>query len=191
MAHWQETLTVWGPAWAAIRGLDDPAAEQILAWPVGGGAAPQGGTVHLVTEDVAAARGFAAGAHLRETGTAVLLSALTDDLDLVPHMPPNTNLAEVPLENYDAVEVALFDRPVAGGRVKVAEGLAVLGGLHVDPEGAGMEAALEAVMIASLGDEAFLHGADVLYLVAGDEQAARLAAAGGWAKVADILSFTP
>lgn len=188
MTSWHESLNTWGPAWAAIRDLEDPAAEQILAWPVGAGAIAEGSVMHLVTEDTAAAREFAAAARLTETGAAVLLSASTDELDLVPHMPPNTNLAEVPLENYDAVEVALFDRPVAGGRVKVADGLAVLGGLHVDPEGEGMQTELETVMIASLGEEAFLHGADVLYLVAGSAQAARMAPL-GWTQVAEILSF--
>lgn len=188
MTSWHESLNTWGPAWAAIRDLEDPAAEQILAWPVGAGAIAEGSVMHLVTEDTAAAREFAAAARLTETGAAVLLSASTDELDLVPHMPPNTNLAEVPLENYDAVEVALFDRPVAGGRVKVADGLAVLGGLHVDPEGEGMQTELETVMIASLGEEAFLHGADVLYLVAGAAQAARMAPL-GWTQVAEILSF--
>ena len=189
MTSWRDSLNIWGPAWAAIRDVEDPAAEQILAWPVGAGAIAAGSAMHLVTEDAAAAREFAAAARLTEIGAAVLLCAPTDDLDLVPHMPPETNLAEVPLENYDAVEVALFDRPVAGGRVKVADGLAVLGALHVDPEGAGMEAELESVMIASLGEEAFLHGADVLYLVAASAQAARLAAVEGWTQVAEVLSF--
>lgn len=188
MTHWQETLEIWAPAWAAIRDLEDAASEQILAWPVAGGAF-SGAVLHLVTEDAVAAREFAAGLGLAETGTAVLLSALTDDLDLVPKLPPDTNLAEVPLENYDAVEVALFDRPVAGGRVKVGGELAVLGGLHVDVPDPAMVAALEAVMIASLGEEAFTHGADRLFLVADAAQAARLAPL-GWSQDAQILSFT-
>ena len=188
MTHWQETLELWAPAWAAIREPGGAATEQVLAWPVASGGvwAP---VVHLVTEDAAAARHFAATASWAETGAAILLSAATDDLDLVPRLPPDTNLAQVPLDDYDAVEVAVFDRPVAGGRVKVGDGLAVLGGLHVDLEDPAMVVALEAVMLASLGEEAFLHGADTLYLVAGSAQAARVAPL-GWGQVAQILSFT-
>lgn len=196
MTNWQENLQAWGAAWATIRESDLGVAEQILGWPAATGefSAP---VIHLVTADaadatdaagVAGAREFAATSGWAETGAVVLLTAVTEELDLVPQLPPNTNLAEVPLEHYDAVEVALFDRPVAGGRVKVGDGFAVLGGLHVDGQEPAMEVALEAVMLASLGEEAFLHGADTLYLVADPAQASRVAPL-GWTQVAQILSF--
>jgi hypothetical protein len=208
MAHWQETLAVWGPAWAAVRDMEGSAegsvvtfsggpagpGEVLLAWP-GDGAQAQadavsGSVLALVTEDAAAARQFASSRGLRETGALVLLTAQTDDLDLVPSLPADAYVAEAPMENYDAVEVALFDRPVADGRIKLEDGLGVLGNLKVDDGHDEMVGAFEQAMVAALGDEAFLHGADVLYLVADAAQAARFAAVEGWSQVAEIISFT-
>ncbi|WP_125610161.1 DUF2127 domain-containing protein [Specibacter cremeus] len=194
MAAWQETLHLWGPAWAAVRGLDgawDGAAvavdggETVLAWP---GDIPATGAVTVVTDQPGDAGAAAAGQGLAAAGELVLLTARTQDLDMVPGLPPNANLAEAPLEMYDAVEVSLFDRPVAGGRIKVGDGLAVLGGLHVDPGHDDIAAQIEAAMIASLGEEAFLHGADTLYLVADADQAARFAGT-GWTEAARLLNF--
>lgn len=206
MAHWQETLAVWGPAWAAVRDLEGSAEdgsvvitgavpERLAPWPGDGARAhaasfPPGTVLSLVTEDAAAAREFAGPLGFRETGALVLLTAQTDDLDLVPSLPADAYVAEAPMENYDAVEVALFDRPVADGRIKLEDGLGVLGNLTVDDGHDELVVAFEQAMVAALGDEAFLHGADVLYLVADAAQAARFAAVEGWSKAAEIISFT-
>lgn len=205
MTQWQESLPVWGPAWAAVRDLDatvDGVAvaisgavpERLLAWPAeeaqAQAAAVDGSVLTLVTADAAAARRFAASQGLRESGALVLLSALTEDLDLVPALPADAYVAEAPMPNYDAVEVALFDRPVAEGRIRLEEALAVLGNLRVYEGHDELVGVFETAMVASLGDEAFLHGADVLYLVADAAQAQRFAATDGWSQVAELLSFT-
>ncbi|MGO4384695.1 hypothetical protein [Specibacter sp. RAF43] len=205
MTQWQESLPVWGPAWAAVRDLDatvdgpvvaiaGAVPERLIAWPADGAEAQitaiDGAVLTLATADSYAARQFAAAHGLRESGALVLLSALTDDLDLVPVLPADAYIAEAPMPNYDAVEVALFDRPVAEGRIRLQEALAVLGNLRVYDGHDELVGVFETAMVASLGDEAFLHGADVLYLVADAAQAERFLAADGWSKVAELLSFT-
>ncbi|MGA7205165.1 MAG: hypothetical protein WBX27_11100 [Specibacter sp.] len=204
MTDWRESLHVWGSAWATVRDLPataddgqvtiagDP-AEVLLAWPGPDADAPApatGAVVHLVTADPAGARAFAASYGLTETAALVLLTAQTDDLDLVPKLPADAFIAEAPMENYDAVEVALFDRPVASGRIRLEDGLAVLAGLSVDDGHDELLGTFEHAMVAELGEEAFLHGADTLFLVADTAQGARFAAVEGWTKAADILSFT-
>ena len=195
---------VWGPAWAAVRDLEGAAegtsvavtgsvSERLAPWP--GGEAhvdslPAGTVLRLVTEDPQAASEFAESLGFRPTGALVLLTAQTDDLDLVPSLPADAYIAEAPMENFDAVEVALFDLPVADGRIKLADGLAVLGNLAVDDGHDDQVGVFEQAMVAALGDEAFLHGADTLYLVSDAAQAERFAAADGWSKAAEILSFT-
>ncbi|PYI69683.1 hypothetical protein CVV68_00810 [Arthrobacter livingstonensis] len=197
---------VWGPAWAAVRGLEGVAAdnsvaitgfvsERLAPWPGDGaeehaGSVPEGTVLQLVTEDPQSAGQFAESLGFRPAGALVLLTAQTDDLEQVPSLPADAYVAEAPMENYEAVEVALFDRPVAGGRIKLAEGLAVLGGLHVDDGHGEREGVFEQAMAAALAEEAFLHGADVLFLVSDAAQAERFAAVDGWSKAADILTFT-
>ncbi len=190
---------VWGPAWASVRGLEgvpreDSVAiagpERLSAWPgPEEGPLPAGAVLALVTADPQAAGEYAASLGLRPTGVLALLTAQTGNLDLAPSLPENANVAEAPMEDYDAVEVALFDHPVADGRIKLAEGLAVVGGLTVDAAHQDQAGVFEQAMVAVLAEEAFLHGADTLYLVADAAQAGRFAAVEGWTKVADILSF--
>ncbi|GAA4660992.1 hypothetical protein [Arthrobacter cryoconiti] len=203
MAHWQESIAVWGPAWSAVRGLSgemrhddvshaDALRERLVAWPDAQEQATTftGSILTLATEEAAASREFAAGLGLKETSALVLLSARTDDLDLSPSLPADANIAEAPMEDYDAVEVALFDRPVADGRIKLEDGLAVLGQLRVAEDQEELVGVFEQAMVAVLGDEAFQHGADVLYLVADPAQAERFAKVDGWSKVAELLSFS-
>lgn len=201
MSGWRESLPVWGPAWAAIAdpvdGAGNGAATQpmLLAWPSDEAAAfaatlVPGNRLTIVTDDPAAAAAFAASHGLQPAISLTVLSAVTNDLDLLPELPADAYLAEAPMENYDAVEVALFDRPVADGRMKLADGLAVLAGLRVDDGHDELLGVLEQAMAAAMGEEAFVHGADVLYLVAGEAQADRFAAVDGWTKVAEILNFS-
>lgn len=203
MASWQDEFHNWVPAWAALHDLEPQVAGDVItmgakhvtAWPGDGATAhaAQLGTgteLVLVTDDPAGAAQFATSQGLHESRRAVLLRAETESLDLVPHLPSDANLADAPLENYDLVEVSLFDRPVASGRLRLAEGLAVLSVLEVDDAHEDLRHTLEQAMVAELGEEAFTHGADALYLIAGAEQAERFAAVEGWSKAADILSFS-
>ena len=200
MALWQDSFQDWARAWATLQDVETAAAgavltvgtQQVVLWP-GDGAAEavsSGSELVLVTNDPAGATAFAQSQGLRATTSSVLLSAVTEDLDLVPDLPPDAYLAEAPMENYDLVEVALFDRPVARGRLSLGDGLAVMASLVVDDGHDEHVAAFEQAMVAGLGEEAFTHGADTLYLIAGQEQAERFAAVEGWRKVADILGFS-
>lgn len=200
MALWQEDFHGWAQAWAAVQDLEaavdgDVATigtRQVVRWTPGADTPLPGGGVELLlaTDDPAAAAGFAAANGLHARPGLVLLSAQTEDLDLVPQLPPEANLAEAPMENYDLVEIALFDRPVARGRLSVNGDLGVLAGLSVDPGHEDLLPQLEQAMAAGLGEEAFTHGAGTLFLVAGEDQAARFAAEEGWSRVAQLLSIT-
>lgn len=203
MAIWQDAFHDWARAWAALHDVDSGVAgavvtmgaQHVMVWPGGDDAAQaapaaSGGELLLVTVDPAGAADFATSQGLRPTSRNVLLCAETESLDLVPHLPPDAYLAAAPMENYDLVEVALFDRPVASGRLSLGEELAVIAALVVDEGHAELEHVFEQAMVAGLGEEAFTHGADTLYLIAGEEQAERFAAAEGWTKVADILGFS-
>lgn len=200
MALWQDAFHGWAQAWAAVQDLEaavagDVAAigtRQVVRWTPGANTPlPDAGVeLLLATDDPAAAADFAAANALHAGSRLILLSAQTEDLDLVPQLPPEANLAEAPMENYDLVEIALFDRPVARGRLAMDGDLGVLAGLSVDSGHDDLVPQLEQAMAAGLGEEAFIHGADTLYLVAGEEQAARFAAVEGWTRVAELLSFS-
>lgn len=206
MSLWQDAFLDWVPAWAAVQDQESEVAGSVvmvgarpaMVWPADDGAnvdgladtVAQAPELVLVTEDPDGATRLAESLGLRAATRLVLLCAETDNLDLVPHLPQDANLVEAPMGNYDLVEVALFDRPVARGRLGLGEGLGVLAALDVDPGHEDLLPAFEQAVVAGLGEEAFTHGADVLFLVAGQEQAARFAAVDGWSQVAQILSFT-
>lgn len=201
MALWQDSFHDWAQAWASLQDVQSTAAgavvtigaQQVMVWPGEGAVAEPvaaGSELVLVTDNPAGATEFAQSQGLRATTRSVLLSAETEDLDLVPDLPPDAYLAEAPMENYDLVEVALFDRPVGSGKLTLGDGIAVMAALVVDAEHATLAPAFEQAMVAGLGEEAFTHGADTLYLIAGAEQADRFAAVEGWHKVAEILRFT-
>lgn len=201
MALWQDSFHDWARAWATLQDVESTAAgavvtigaQQVMVWPGDGDAfepVSASSQLLLVTDDPGGATEFAQSQGLRATTSNVLLSAETEDLDLVPDLPPDAYLAEAPMENYDLVEVALFDRPVARGRLCLGDGLAVMAALVVDDGHDEHVPAFEQAMVAGLGEEAFTHGADTLYLIAGLEQAERFAGVEGWHKVADILGFS-
>ncbi|MFQ4149484.1 hypothetical protein AAGW05_12430 [Arthrobacter sp. LAPM80] len=199
MAMWQDAFQEWAGAWAAVQDLESSTEEgavmigprRVMVWP--GDTRPRDvlekGLV-LVTEDPDGAANFAHSHGFKATTRQVLMCAETEELDLVPRLPADANLAEAPMEKYDLVEVALFDRPVARGRLRLGEGLAVLAALGVDEGNGELVPVFEQAMVAALGEEAFTHGADVLFLVADEEQAARFTAVEGWGRVAEILNFT-
>ncbi|WP_425862759.1 hypothetical protein [Arthrobacter sp. TWP1-1] len=200
MAFWQDAFYDWAPAWAAVQDQESEVAgnvvtigaQRVMMWPGdadSSAASEASGSLVLVTEDVDGATHFAQSLGLRATRHQVLLNAETDTLDLVPDLPPDANLAEAPLENFDLVEVALFDRPVARGRLSLGDELAVLAELSVDDGHEELVHTLEQAMVAGLGEEAFTHGGDTLFLVASEEQAARFDAVEGWSRAAEILTF--
>ncbi len=197
MDSWQDTFQDWARAWAALQDLEateDGAAvliggRRVAVWPGESETPADGAGLVLVTEDAAGAVGYAQSQGLHTTDRALLLRAATEDLDLSPDLPADAYLADAPMENYDVVELALFDRPVGSGRLAMGTGLAVISGLAVDDGHEDQLARFEHAMVAGLGDEAFAHGADVIFLVAGETQAQRFAAMDGWSQVAEVLTF--
>ncbi|MCX6500161.1 MAG: hypothetical protein NTU93_15410 [Arthrobacter sp.] len=208
MADWQDTLPLWAAAWAAVRGQSSAPEgtgvvtaaagahsqpEYILAWP-GTGADRAAETVRqrpgavltLVTTDAEAALSYAATLGLAPVGQAVLLTAPTEDLNAAPDLPENAELAQAPLELYDLVEISVFDHPVASGRVRIEDGLAVVGSLQAEAPEAGK--GFEAAVLAALADEAYVHGADTLYTVVSQDQVAAYTAS-GWTAAAQVISF--
>ncbi|AIY02801.1 hypothetical protein ART_3202 [Arthrobacter sp. PAMC 25486] len=203
MDSWQDAFQDWARAWASLHDIESAAdgdavligAQRVMVWPGENAAAQAGGLAAgselvLVTEDAAGTIGFAQSQGLQTTKRLLLLRAETENLDLNPHLPTDAYLADAPMENYDLVELALFDRPVGSGRLSMGENLAVIAKLVVEDGHDEQLAQFEQAMVAGLGDEAFAHGADTIYLIAGEEQAQRFAAVDGWSQVAEILSFT-
>ncbi|MBP2412204.1 hypothetical protein JOF48_001003 [Arthrobacter stackebrandtii] len=197
MDSWQDTFQDWARAWAAVQDLESTAegaavlmgGRRVAVWPGEAAVPVDGAELVLVTEDAAGAVGYAQSLGLRTTDRALLLRAATEDLDLNPDLPADAYLADAPMENYDLVELALFDRPVGSGRLAMGAGLAVISRLAVDDGHEEQLARFEHAMVAGLGDEAFAHGADVIYLVAGEAQAQRFAAVDGWSQLAEVLTF--
>ncbi|WP_427007834.1 hypothetical protein [Pseudarthrobacter sp. H2] len=207
MAEWQDALTGWAAGWLAVQGRTsavegngvvavpdvESQAEYILAWPgtgVDDVAAlvlkQPGAVLTLATTEPGKAREYAGARGLAVVGEAALLAARTDDLDSVPALPEDAQLAEAPLELYDVVEISVFDHPVASGRISIQEGLAVIGGVRTQsPDDADH---LGAAVVAALADEAGVHGAGTLYTVI-DPQGVAGYTASGWAPTAVLLSF--
>jgi hypothetical protein len=209
MADWQDTLPLWAAAWAAVRGQssapegsgvvtaaagEDAPPEYILGWP--GTDADRaaenirqhpGAVLTLVTADSGDALSYAAAHGLAAVGQAVLLTAPTEDLNAAPDLPENAELAQAPLELYDLVEISVFDHPVASGRVRIEDGLAVIGSLQAEMPDAGE--GFETAVLAALADEAYVHGADTLYTVVSPDQVADYAGS-GWTAAAQVISLS-
>jgi hypothetical protein len=208
MADWQDTLPLWAAAWAAVRGQsstpegsgvvtaadgEDAPPEYIVAWP--GTDADRaaervrqhpGAVLTLVTSDSGDVLSYAAARGLAPVGQAVLLTAPTEELNGAPDLPENAELAQAPLELYDLVEISVFDHPVASGRVRIEDGLAVIGSLQTEaPESAK---GFEAAVLAALADEAYVHGADILYTVVSPDRVADHTGS-GWTAAAQIISL--
>lgn len=199
MAMWQDAFLDWTHAWASLQDLDFGSSGElaaignthVLIWSsaVNTPQAASSSDLILVTEDPDGATAFAATLGLQSSNRQLLLRAETEDLDLIPNLPPDAYLAEAPMDNYDLVEVALFDRPVARGRLSMRGELGVLAEFDVDPGHEDLVSDFEQAMVAGLGEEAFTHGADTLFLIASVEQAERFSSVDGWSQVAEILTF--
>lgn len=206
MSGWRETLQDWATAWAAVRdrGATADAAgvriveehestEYILAWPgddadrvVQDARSQPGSLVTLVADPSEGILDHAAPRGLVPVKRAVLLTAATSVLETASALPENGGLEEAPLELYDMVEATEFGRPVASGRVRVENGVAVIGSLkthHPDTSPAFGQAVL-----AALVEEAYVHGADTLYTVVSERQV-RGYIDTGWAIAAHVITF--
>lgn len=203
MESWRDTFANWARAWAALSDLEATdegsmvlfGTKRVAAWPSDDVEAHitvlgTDAELVLITEDSAEATQYALSKGLKASSRQVLLQAETGELDLQPNLPSDAYLAEAPMENYDLVELALFDRPVGSGRLSMGEGLAVVSQLDIDEGHDEHLPVFEHAIVAGLGDEAFAHGADIMFLIASEEQAQRFATLEGWTRVAEVLSFT-
>lgn len=208
MADWLDSFPLWAAAWAAVRGQSSaPHGAGIVTGPDGDHAHPEyvlpfpgddadaaaeavgrqpGAVLSLASADPEAALAFAANRGLVPVDQRLLLTAPTDQLNEAQKLPPDLDLAQAPLELYDLVEISVFDHPVASGRVKVEDGLAVIGGLQTQTPESGKS--FRPAVLAALADEAYVHGADDLYTVVGPDEAAEYTV-GAWTVAAHIVSL--
>ena len=199
----------WVPAWADLqeRGADpigagfvveagmgqDPAGKEYVAgWPgpdaeklAGQAAGEPGVRLTLLCADAGAAEGLAPGG-LAPVAEQVLLMAPTAGLDVAVELPENSQVALAPMETYDAVEITVFDHPVAKGRIQVRDAFAAVAITEL-PQGPGKEA-FERGLFAAMAEEAFLHGAEYLHMVVNPDAAASYEAS-GWAVAGRLVSF--
>ncbi|WP_457948369.1 hypothetical protein ACTAQI_20525 [Pseudarthrobacter sp. alpha12b] len=201
----------WVPAWAdleersavpvgagfvveAASGQGSEVREYVVAWPgpdagklAGMAAGGHGLLLTLLCADAEAdaARGVAPGG-LAAAAERVLLMAATAGLNSEVELPENSQVALAPMETFDAVEITVFDHPVAKGRIQVRDDFAVVAitGLPQGPE----REALERALFAAMAEEAFLHGAEYLHMVVEPDAAAHYEAS-GWTVTGRLLGF--
>lgn len=198
----------WVPAWADLQGRSaEPAgagfildavpgapaegAEYVAGWPgpdweelAGTAAARPGARLTLIVATAAAQvpapPGFAPAAE------RILLHAPTAQLDSGVDLPENSQVALAPMDSYDAVEITVFDHPVARGRVQVRDEAAAVTILEV-PEGPDKEVFTRA-LFAAMAEEAFLHGAAHLHMVVEPDAAAGFQES-GWTTAGRVLGY--
>lgn len=144
MPTFEETWMSIGPLWAALND-----AEGRI----------EGGT--LVLDGSTPTR--LAPSSADAAGDAVVLSVRTADVEQPPRLPDGGDVFGAPLGPYDAVELTMFGRPAAKGRVAFGEGIAVVGRFEFNA-GANPEE-LGPALVSALAEEAFLEGAEVIYTI--------------------------
>lgn len=199
----------WVPAWADLQecnadpidagfiihdgmGQGSAGQEYVAAWPgpdaaklAGMAAGGSGVRLTLLCADTDAAQGVATGG-LAVVAERILLMAPTAELNTDVELPPNSQVALAPMETYDAVEITVFDHPVAKGRIQVRDAFAAVAITEL-PQGPEKEA-FERGLFAAMAEEAFLHGAEYLHMVVEPDAAAPYEAT-GWAVAGRLLSF--
>lgn len=89
---------------------------------------------------------------------ARLLVIATADVPQPPRLPEGGGLSEAPLGDYDAVELTVFGRPAAKGRIAFGDGVAAIGAFEFAADDA--DGSLGAAVVSALAEEAFLEGAE-------------------------------
>lgn len=201
----------WVPAWADLQersagpvdsgfvlgagaGQDPESQEYVAGWPGPGteelasnAAAKAGVRLTLLCADAAAA---AARDHaprgLAPVAERVLLMAPTAELNGPVVLPENSQVALAPMETFDAVEITVFDHPVAKGRIQIRDDFAAVAVTEL-PQGPEQET-FEQGLFAAMAEEAFLHGAEYLHMVVEPEAAVRYELS-GWTAAGRLVSF--
>ncbi|MDP9988295.1 MULTISPECIES: hypothetical protein [Arthrobacter] len=198
----------WLPAWADLHGRsaeavnagfvvgggtgDEPQGQEYVAGWAGGDAeelaakaAGEGASLTLLCADAGNAGDLAPGG-LARVSERILLMAPTAELNTGVQLPENSQVALAPMETYDAVEITVFDSPVARGRVQVRDDFAAVAITEV-PEGPEKET-FERGLFAAMAEEAFLHGAEYLHMVV-EADAAGPYEASGWTVAGRLVGF--
>ncbi|MGO2052858.1 hypothetical protein CIK76_08865 [Glutamicibacter sp. BW80] len=117
-----------------------------------------------------------------ETATLNLLAAKPEDVEQVVKLAETSTVFEAPMDNYDVVEVAEFDRPVARGRMHYGSTF----GLLSDPDlyaPTNPDLARRAVL-ANFAGAAYSHDLPWILLVAAAEHSEAMTE--GWSKATKI-----
>lgn len=203
----------WVPAWADLQersagpvdsgfvlragtGQDPESQEYVAGWPGPGteelasnAAAKAGVRLTLLCADAAAAAAAArdhAPRGLAPVAERVLLMAPTAELNGPVVLPENSQVALAPMETFDAVEITVFDHPVAKGRIQIRDDFAAVAVTEL-PQGPEQET-FEQGLFAAMAEEAFLHGAEYLHMVVEPEAAVRYESS-GWTAAGRLVSF--
>ena len=117
-----------------------------------------------------------------ETSTMNLLAAKPDDVEQVVKLAETSSVFEAPMDNYDVVEVAEFDRPVARGRMHYGSTY----GLLSDPD---LQAPtnpdlVRRAVLANFAGAAYSHGLPWILLVASVDHLDLMTQ--GWSKATSI-----
>lgn len=120
----------------------------------------------------------------------VLLAALANDVDQVISLPETATLFEAPMENYDVVEIADFDAPAGRGRIRFAEGFALLGDPSILSKSNAEQ--FRSAIMANLAAAATRQGLRVLFMVTSADTATgtRAERANGWSNATQLTTFT-
>lgn len=120
----------------------------------------------------------------------VLLVALANDVEQVVSLPETASLFEAPMNDYDVVEVADFDAPAGRGRIRFAEGFALLGEPSITAT-SNVEQ-FRAAILANLAAAAARQGLSVLFMVTTADTAAgtRAERAAGWSNATQLTTYT-
>lgn len=119
----------------------------------------------------------------------VLLAATTDDVEQVAGLPETATLFEAPLDDYDVVEIADFDSPAGRGRIRFAEGFALLSEPEImSPNNAEQ---FRSAILANLAASASRQGLPWLFMVAEADNSAgtRTLRGDGWSNATLITTF--
>ncbi len=120
----------------------------------------------------------------------VLLAALVNDVEQVVSLPETATLFEAPMNDYDVVEVADFDATAGRGRIRFAEGFALLGDPSITAT-SNVER-FRAAILANLAAAAARQGLPVLFMVTSADTVAgtRTDRAVGWSNATSLTTFT-
>lgn len=116
---------------------------------------------------------------------AIVLAIPTGDIPQPPKLPEGGGISEAPLGEYDVVELTVWGRPAAQGRIAFGDGVAAIGGFGFTADDA--DGSLGAAVVSALAEEAFLEGAEWLVtIVEGDPAQTPAFLAAGWSEAGKL-----